>query len=126
MRTFVLEMLAVRFLRQPGDIESDMVRFLTMCKDNLPTACLVDPANGANIVSNLMTDGEKELVSTHASQNLDDLERESEDEGRVRVWRSIMLDSVAGGVNNAVTAPQVVVRQPPEPWSIDWSDRYDS
>lgn len=120
MRTFVLEMLAVRFLEQPGDsLESDMIRFLTTCRDNLPTACLVDPANGANIVSNLMTDGEKELVSTHASQNLDDLERESEDEGRVRVWRSIMLDSLGSGVNNTVAAPQVVVRQPPKPWSID-------
>jgi hypothetical protein len=96
-----------------------MIRFLTTCKDNLPTACLVDPANGANVVSNLMTDGEKGLVSTHASQNLDDLERESEDEGRVRVWRVIMLDSLGGGVNNTVAAPQVVVRQPPKPWSID-------
>lgn len=120
MRTFVLEMLAVRFLEQPGsNLESDMIRFLATCKDDLPTACLVDPANSANIVSNLMTDGEKELVSTHASRNLDDLERESEDEGRVRVWSSIMLDSLGGGVNNTVAAPQVVVRQPPKPWSID-------
>jgi len=117
MRTFALEMLAVRFLDKPGDsLESDMIRFLSTCRDNLPTARLVDPANGNNVISDLMTDANKELVSAHASQDLENLERESEDEGRVRAWMCIMLDSPRQA-EDTIVAPQVSVRQPLKPWS---------
>ena len=119
MRTFVLEMLAVRFLEKPGDsIESDMIRFLTTCRDNLPTARLVDPANSNNVISDLIADPDKELISAHASQDLENLDSASDDEARVRAWMSVLMESHRP-VEDTIAAPRILVRQPPKPWSMD-------
>jgi hypothetical protein len=119
IRTFVLEILAVRFLEKPsGDLESNMIRFLSVCRDSLPTARLLDPANSNNVISDLMTDADKELVSNHASQDLENLDGESEDEARVRAWMSILRESPRQ-VEDTIAPPEVLVRQPPKPWSKD-------
>jgi hypothetical protein len=118
IRTFALEILAVRFLEKPDDsLESDMVRFLSVCKDNLPTAYLLDPANTNNVISDLMSGAVKEVISKQAALDLNAVTRDSGAETG-QAWMSVMRER-AQQTDARVSVPRIVVDQLPKPWGYD-------
>jgi hypothetical protein len=119
IRTFVLEMLTVKFLEKPtADFESDMIRFLTTCRDNLPNARLEDPANTNNVISDLITGSDKELIADSASQGIEMLNHASDDAMRVQAWMTILRES-SSPVDRTVAVTPSSTMQPPKPWSAD-------
>jgi hypothetical protein len=117
MKTFVLEMLSVQFLKKPStDYESDIARFLAICRDEFPDARLIDPANSSNVISDLITPVDKELIANCALRGLELLDRASSDEERVQAWMTILRESSLP-IKNTVTVAHTPEREPPKPWS---------
>jgi hypothetical protein len=119
IRTFVLEVLAVQCLEKPSEsLESDMIHFLSVCRDGLRSMRLLDPANTNNVISDLMSDADRSAIADCAAQNLEILNRNPDGDARVGAWATVLRES-SHQIAESVTVPHEVITNPPSPWSTD-------
>jgi len=114
-RTFVLELLVVHALKgtkATGNAEK-VQKVLTFIRDEMPKVRLEDPANSANVVTELMTSSEKTLASTLAGEAIRQLEAVEKEDEKVRAWQSIFKEESTG---KSTSTPLIIRREPPKPW----------
>lgn len=122
IRTFVLELFVVHALsgyQNKGDLAKGFIKVLQAFKDDFSSTRLEDPANTNNIVSELVEDSDKRVISQAAESTLKVIE-ESED---IENWEKVFKDesdsskasiaSVAAATGYAVGGSFT----PPSQWS---------
>jgi hypothetical protein len=87
VKSFFLELITIRTFEKASEIPSDIWGKLKMTmefiRDNVETIRLEDPANSNNVVSDTMTDSEKENLANDMEMMLDRIE---EDEENLKVY----------------------------------------
>lgn len=117
LRTFVLELLVVRVLkdskitRNPRKVREVLV----FIRDQISDVRLEDPANSANVVSELLTPTEKIFASSLAGEAIRILDSAQNEGAEVEAWRKVFKEE-AGETHNTVSTPLVIRREPPKPW----------
>lgn len=119
MKTFVLEILAVECLEKPGEtLEANMIYFLSVCRDSLRSVRLLDPANTNNVISDLMSNADKNAVAECAAQSIETLNGNPDGDARTGAWATVLRES-SHQIAESVTVPHEVITNPPSSWSTD-------
>lgn len=125
IRTFVLELFVVEALsgyQNKGDLRKGFLKVLEAFKDDFTSMQLVDPANTNNIVSQLVDDSEKILISQAAGVVFERIK----DSDKVEEWQAAFVESAkkvdlgsnAGSVSAAVAGYTIGKSfTPPSQWS---------
>jgi len=113
-RTFVFETFVVEELkgsRTKDDIEKSMLAVLEGLRDRVESVRLVDPANTNNVVSDLISEGEKKLIAGAARDGLASIANNSENP--VQGWKTVFSDYSAVKESREPAK----IEPPRRPWS---------
>lgn len=70
--SFYLEIMVIRALAGcQNNLESNVQRALKYINENLETACVIDPSNTNNIISDDLTQAEKKAIAVQAGRSHD-------------------------------------------------------
>jgi hypothetical protein len=70
--SFYLELMTIRALAGcQNNLESNVQRALKYINENLETACVIDPSNTNNIISDDLTQAEKKAIAVQAGKSHD-------------------------------------------------------
>jgi hypothetical protein len=111
-----LELLVVHALKgtkATGNAEK-VQRVLTFIRDEMTKVRLEDPANSANVVTELMTSSEKTLASTLAGEAIRQLEAVEEEDEKLRAWQTIFKEE-STAKHFYPTSTGVVIKRKPDP-----------
>lgn len=131
IKTFVLELFVVKTLsgyQNKGDLKKGFLKVLEAFKDNFSSTELVDPANTNNVVSQLVDESEKMLVSRAAETAF----KELKDSDEVSDWQNTFMDNKENSkssldIPSSASAAAGYVAgnsfQPNRPWYNDYDNR---
>jgi len=122
IKTFILELFVIEILsgsKSKDDLKKSYLNVLEAFKDKFTSIKLVDPANSNNVVSQLMNESEKLMISQSAEVTYNSI-KDSED---VNLWQAMFKDSSNDSKSltaSTVAATGYVVGKsftPPSQWS---------
>lgn len=129
IKTFVLELFVVQALsgyQSKGDLKKGFLKTLEAFKNDFSSTEIVDPANTNNVVSRLIDESEKTLVSRIAQTAFENLK----DSDEIADWQNAFLDtrdqaSLGKALSSAAAASYIPGNsfQPTRPWSNDYDHR---
>lgn len=95
IRTFILELFAIKVLEEKnGTIEEEFFWLLENIIDNIEDIQLIDPANTANIVSDLIDTKDKEAMMKLAEKHVTALKDATSEDWKIEVsaWEEVFRD----------------------------------
>jgi hypothetical protein len=108
-RTFVLELAVIRAMddfSDKDDLEKSLREALLFLKDNIQNVKLVDPANSNNIVSEILSEADKAIISMSAENSLEIIE--SVDEPGESEWKRVFREVTAStNIYTPISEPKV-------------------
>lgn len=124
IKTFVLELFVVQALsgyQSKGDLKKGFLKTLEAFKNDFSSTEIVDPANTNNVVSRLIDESEKTLVSRMAQTAFENLK----DSDEISNWQSVFIDdrdaSKLISISSGAAAASVVSRSftPHSPYAYE-------
>jgi len=116
IKTFVLELFVIETLSGTGDKDNLKESFRSVLEafmDRFETIQLVDPANGNNIVSRLVSAADKSATTQAAKESFNKIDSsDSLDD-----WKAIFHEDDSSNYSSSpITAPNII-RNPSRPWA---------
>jgi hypothetical protein len=116
IKTFVLELLVVELLKKNDSqlsLSGALKYLFKNIQDNIRSLKLVDPANSNNIISDILSDADKLLISNKAGDSVKLLDSQEYDE--VEKWKIIF--QYPSSIERTTEAPAIIInRQPVGSW----------
>lgn len=108
IKTFIIELFVIKSLDGfdwKGQLDTGFKKVLESFRDNFVSVRLEDPANSNNIVSQLLTDDQKKLISKVAAEQLESI---NDDAG---TWMPIFEEGTRKNYR-----PVIQISAPAKPW----------
>lgn len=109
-KTFVLEIAVVETLRgsDKKDVSGALRKVFNYISDEIESARLLDPANSNNIVSEVISSGDKSIIASGAAKALEILKEKDE----LTAWQEIFDEETRAESWSNPT----IISNPPKPW----------
>lgn len=108
IKTFIIELFVIKSLDGfdwKGQLDTGFKKVLESFRDNFVSVRLEDPANSNNIVSQLLTDDQKKLISKIAAEQLKSINDDAD------TWMPIFKEGTQKNYR-----PAVQISAPAKPW----------
>lgn len=115
IKTFVLELFVVRALdgsSNKGSLKDGFIEVMESFRDEFGTVRLEDPANSNNVVSQLMSQPEKDAVAQAAQRTAGQISNSNE----LADWQAAFVETSGAAYSRSISGPTVITH-PPKQWA---------